>query len=214
MSITYYFGKKPYGKDVEHSPMACFSNCYNKGHINGKYITYVPQEVRPTKEQIYKYLLFLRKIPEFKPWIRKPKELAEKQEMTFDCSENNRGIFLAFTLFRAIEEFPSFVIEISKINTRKKYDLSYLGILRLFSHSNWIHNTNHWVIGSLTSFGKEELEKPIRVDVLNEGRPLKEGLERKLFEVMNYGNEDYFGSYGKRNSHVDACNKWIENNMK
>jgi hypothetical protein len=213
MSITYYFGEKPYGKDVEHI-RACFSDCFNKGHINGKYITYTPKNIKPTKEQIYKYLLFLRKIPEFKPWIRKAKELAERQEMTFATSENNRGIFLAFTLFRAIEEFPQFVIEIAKINTRKKYGLSWLGILRLFSHSKWISNSNHWIIGSLSSFGKEELEKPIKVDILNAGRPLKDGMERKLFEVMNYNHTGYLEAYKERYSHIAACEAWIKENIK
>ena len=213
-NIDYYFGNEPYERTHKNIGKACFSYCFDAPHIKGDYITYVlPKELEVTNTEIYKYLLFLRTIPEFEPWIREPKKLVEKKEMCFSCEEKNVGVFLAFTLFRAIDEFPNFVKEIAALGT-KKYPLSPLGIIRLYSNVSLINNTNHWIIGSLGKCTKEILEKPLNNKVLEDSRPFKKGIEGKMFLFMNY---DSFGEYIENKNNISIHSKvykeWKKENV-
>jgi hypothetical protein len=208
--VDFYFDDVPYGRKHKNKISICFTECSSASNIKGKYITYVlGKNLAVTNEEIYKYLLFLRKIPEFKPWLPKPQELMEKKEICFSCEENNIGVFLGLTLFRAIEEFPSLVKEIANLKNIK-YNLSNLTILRLISNSTHINNTDHWIIGTLKNTNKENLEKPLNNTVLESARPFKEGIEYKLYKFMNYDSfaESVTQNNNEKISHIDAYKKW------
>jgi hypothetical protein len=102
-------------------------------------------------EQVYKYLLFLKHIPEFTPYMPYDVlKVSKDLEITFDLTKMNGLIlFSLLTVVRAIIEDPDIVKAILKFDPEKEYSWDKLGILKACGS---VHNGNngHWLTQSVS----------------------------------------------------------------
>lgn len=190
MTITYYLEKKIGDKNIEIRNQACFSaiwtNSYRTEIVSAlkthNYIRYTYNKKYTMEKERYKYLLFMRRVPFFKQLLPNPKKIATTGEIIISLDSNALGAFFALTIVRAMEEFPEYIKKIAKL-TKKKYSLSPLAIIRLYSTSTYIQNTNHWICGPIE---KDKLDLPLDLQFYNENKSLRNGLYRKLYDTMGY----------------------------
>jgi hypothetical protein len=101
-------------------------------------------------EQVYKYLLFLKHIPEFAPYM--PYDIlkvSKDLKITFDLTKMNGLIlFSLLTVVRAIIEDPKIVKAILKFDPEKEYSWDKLGILKACG-SFYNGNIGHWLTQSV-----------------------------------------------------------------
>jgi len=151
INVTYFVHNKDKTKQTKKTHI-CFSTCYDtikafitpQQKLEDTYITYTLTSNKFTEQEIYKYLLFLRKIPKFKEVLQYPKKLAQSKEITFNCKHTGLHIFLGFTLFRALEESPEIVQDILKVSN-KKTNYTPLQLIKIISYN--IKNEHHWIYG-------------------------------------------------------------------
>jgi hypothetical protein len=153
-SIDYYLlnDKKEVTKAFES--VACFSGILvDRGkekfrNFNATYILFSLKNKsnQLTTQQVYQYLLFLKNIPEFAPYMPYDvHKVATDLEITFDLTKMNGVIlFSLLTAVRAVIEDPAIVTAVLAFDPEKEYSWSKLGILKTCGSFNRLGD-GHWL---------------------------------------------------------------------
>jgi hypothetical protein len=156
MAYSIYYELLNEKKEVKEAfdNVACFSGITNyKGKfafINNKahYLLFnlknKSQEL--SDEEVYQYLLFLKHIPEFAPYMPYDVlKVSKDLKITFDLTKMNGLIlFSLLTVVRSIIEDPCIVKAILKFDPEKEYSWDKLGILKACGSVHKV-NEGHWL---------------------------------------------------------------------
>ena len=139
--------------------VACFSDILNhKGketfeEVKAHYLLFKlhNKSGRLSDEDLYQYLLFLKHIPEFAPYM--PYDVLKvsgELEITFDLTKMNGVIlFSLLTAVRAIIEDPTIIKKVLAFDPEKEYSWNKLSILKACG-SLYRENSGHWLTQSIT----------------------------------------------------------------
>jgi hypothetical protein len=134
--------------------VACFSGITNRNgrdtftETKAHYLLFNLANKSPqlSDEQVYKYLLFLKHIPEFAPYMPYDVlKVSKDLKITFDLTKMNGLIlFSLLTAVRSIIEDPCIVKAILKFDPENEYRWNKLGILKACG-SLYRENDGHWL---------------------------------------------------------------------
>lgn len=153
-SIYYYLLDKNKEVTKAFEGVACFSGITSyRGlekfkEFNAQYILFdlKNKSDQLTTQQVYRYLLFLKNIPEFAPYMPYDVyKVATDLKITFDLTKMNGIIlFSLLTAVRAVIEDPAIVDLVLAFDPEKEYSWSKLGILK--ACGSWHKNGDgHWL---------------------------------------------------------------------
>lgn len=102
-------------------------------------------------EDMYKYFLFLKNIPEFTELMPYDVyQMAKDKKIIFDLTKaNGIKIFAMVTAIRAVREDPMIVNQVLAFDPTKEYSITKLGILKAAGAVHH-HNSGHWLTGPLS----------------------------------------------------------------
>lgn len=161
MTYSIYYDLLNEKKEVTKAfdNVACFSGITNRNgreaftETKAHYLLFNLANKSPqlSNEQVYKYFLFLKHIPEFAPYMPYDVlKVSKDLKITFDLTKMNGLIlFSLLTAVRAIIEDPDIVKAILKFDPEKEYSWDKLGILKACGS---VHNGNngHWLTQSVS----------------------------------------------------------------
>lgn len=143
------------GKVVEtFQGRVCFAWLMHKDAFKGvQYLEYdfYNAHTSLTEQDLYKYFLFLKAIPEFaKHMPYDPLEMAQIKKAKFNLDKiNGLVLFAMLTVIRTVVEDPKIVTAVLEFDPTKEYSWTKLGILKAcgdaygLNSGHWLHRTLH-----------------------------------------------------------------------
>lgn len=157
--VAYSTHYRLYDKDMkqtrERLSAPCFSSIMGKSAFTEEEIFFEYDFCNHDKslsvEDMHKYFLFLKNIPEFSALMPYDTyQMAKDKKILFDLTKaNGIKIFAMVTAIRAVREDPKIVKQVLAFDPTKEYSISKLGILKAAGAIHH-HNSGHWLTGPLS----------------------------------------------------------------
>lgn len=157
--VAYATHYRLYDKDMklirERLGTACFSGIMGKNAFTEEEIFFEYDFCNYDKslsiEDMHKYFLFLKNIPEFTDLMPYDTyQMAKDKKIVFDLTKvNGIKIFAMVTAVRAVREDPTIVKQVLAFDPTKEYSITKLGILKAVGAVHH-HNAGHWLTGPIS----------------------------------------------------------------
>jgi len=214
MTYSIYYDLLNEKKEVTKAfdNVACFSAITNRNggvvftETKAHYLLFNLANKSPqlSDEQVYKYLLFLKHIPEFAPYMPYDVlKVSKDLKITFDLTKMNGLIlFSLLTAVRAIIEDPAIVKTILKFDPEKEYSWDKLGILKACG-AVYKESDGHWLTQNinLENVNKTPAKKAAWKSIV----PAKKtGLLSLVHNTWQHDGDGYIAVPSVKEEHINA----------